>query len=260
MATNPENEPLTSGLLSRLLHARGEEIREAREARGWSQAQLATKVGTSQQTVDRVEKGMVKHTRWLAPLQDALDIPRPREVDTMDVVARQLLDAFKDEGGPDAKLFVYSDDRPVYDLSHEILEARFEKTSREEFLPSIPIYPIYFSDGPVIARRAVKFVEPPGPLERIPGAYGATIFGDEMAPVFKPGDTVFINPYLPPRFMNEVLIFGRPGNPREVMVGTLIEQHPDQWLVDQHNPDHRFQLPRADWPQVHVIVARYINT
>lgn len=49
-------------------------IRAAREERGWSQAELARRAGTSQQTVDRVERGEVSYSRALPDLIAALDM------------------------------------------------------------------------------------------------------------------------------------------------------------------------------------------
>lgn len=47
-----------------------------REARGLTQAQLAEKVGTSQQQIDKLEKNQRKLTReWIFRLAPALDIP-----------------------------------------------------------------------------------------------------------------------------------------------------------------------------------------
>lgn len=44
-------------------------IRELREAVGLSQAALAEAVGTSQQTVDRIERGEVSHSRYTSPIR-----------------------------------------------------------------------------------------------------------------------------------------------------------------------------------------------
>lgn len=49
-------------------------LREAREARGWSQAELATRAGTTQQTVDRLERGVTSFSRALPAVAAALDL------------------------------------------------------------------------------------------------------------------------------------------------------------------------------------------
>lgn len=53
---------------------RGKAIRDAREALGWSQARLARSVDTTQQTIDKLEKGQVTWSRHLAPIEAALGL------------------------------------------------------------------------------------------------------------------------------------------------------------------------------------------
>lgn len=52
----------------------GSNIRAAREAKGMTQAELAEKIGTSQQTVDKIERGVMKRTTYLPEIQKVLGI------------------------------------------------------------------------------------------------------------------------------------------------------------------------------------------
>lgn len=59
----------------------GLRIREAREQRGWSQADLAKVAGTNQATVDRLERGQTRRSKYSAAVLRALgldDGQRPR--------------------------------------------------------------------------------------------------------------------------------------------------------------------------------------
>lgn len=49
-------------------------IREARELKGWSQAALAEMVGTSQQTIDRLERGETDFSRYREPVLKILGL------------------------------------------------------------------------------------------------------------------------------------------------------------------------------------------
>jgi transcriptional regulator with XRE-family HTH domain len=53
---------------------RGSEIKAAREAKGWKQSDLARAVGTSQQNIDRIEKGVITHSRSLPKICEALGL------------------------------------------------------------------------------------------------------------------------------------------------------------------------------------------
>lgn len=52
----------------------GRTVREAREAKGWSQTDLAKLSGTSQQNVDRIERSEVVHSRALPAILAALGL------------------------------------------------------------------------------------------------------------------------------------------------------------------------------------------
>lgn len=52
----------------------GRTVREAREARNWSQADLARVAGTSQQNVNRIERSAVVHSRSLPAILKALGL------------------------------------------------------------------------------------------------------------------------------------------------------------------------------------------
>src|SRR4051812_7450605 len=80
----------------------GQLIRERREARGWSQQELATKAGTSQQNVGRIEAGSISHSRYVQPILEALgsDLGKAliQTTEPGDVIPQQLLVA--DKGMP----------------------------------------------------------------------------------------------------------------------------------------------------------------
>ena len=60
----------------------GENIRDAREAAGFSQRELATRMGTSQAAVARLEAGGTGATLTLQKVADALDLKLTIELST----------------------------------------------------------------------------------------------------------------------------------------------------------------------------------
>lgn len=52
----------------------GPEIKASRLRHGWSQENLAKMVGTKQQTIDRIEKGKILHSRWMPALLQVLGL------------------------------------------------------------------------------------------------------------------------------------------------------------------------------------------
>lgn len=61
----------------------GTRIREARVSKGWSQAQLARIVGSTQQTVARLESGQTEHSPVLTKILHVFSLPGCQEDETL---------------------------------------------------------------------------------------------------------------------------------------------------------------------------------
>src|SRR6516164_6853049 len=53
-------------------------VKRARASKGWSQPELAHRVQTSQQTIDKIETGKVRHSSFLPAIAVELGIPVDR--------------------------------------------------------------------------------------------------------------------------------------------------------------------------------------
>src|SRR6516225_7715371 len=53
-------------------------VKRARASKGWSQPELARRVGTTQQTIDKIEAGIVKHSRFLPAIAVELGVSLDR--------------------------------------------------------------------------------------------------------------------------------------------------------------------------------------
>ncbi|MGF6431474.1 helix-turn-helix domain-containing protein [Bradyrhizobium elkanii] len=58
----------------------GARVRQAREAKGWTQARLAREIHTTQQTIEKIELGKVRRTSFLIDIYEALGIQTDAEV------------------------------------------------------------------------------------------------------------------------------------------------------------------------------------
>lgn len=205
------------------------QIFRAREARGWSQAELADRAGTHQQTVDRIEKGQSKQSQYVADLLRALDLPLNDERSTT-------------VRGAPAKIVSGDDlvgerDLPVH-------------TAAEG------------GDGAlIVSNEAIEYVKRPQPLVGVPNAYGLYVVGDSMQPRYEQGDTVLVHPGRPPGTNVDVVLYRADHGDHYCIVKRLRRATKDKWLLTQWNPppgeERDFELPRDEWPVCHVIVGAY---
>lgn len=82
---------------------KGEEIRRAREAKGWSQADLARAIGVSQPAIQKIERGDVIKSKYLPDIAKSLGLDAGRKllVPLVGYVGASSVACFFDEGqGP----------------------------------------------------------------------------------------------------------------------------------------------------------------
>jgi phage repressor protein C with HTH and peptisase S24 domain len=198
----------------------GDEIRRRRQERGLSQARLAALAHTTQQTVDRIESGVTRHSRAMPQILAVLDLaPGAVQVARTDVVPSAL-------------------PRPGGDL------------------------PIFASaqGGPgemILTYEPIDYVARPDPLANVRDGYAMYIVGDSMSPAFEQGDLALVNPHLPFRGGDDVLVFRELAGEVAAMVKRLVKASQEEWILEQYNPARRFTLPRKEWPRCHVIIGKY---
>lgn len=205
----------------------GQLIKQRREAKGWSQAELGRLVGISQPAIKKIEDGDTSNSRFLPRVAAFLDIP-------------------------------LNDLDPSMSTPSETIPAKRLMGEQD--------FPIHASaeGGPgqiIVSSDAVDWVPRPAPLAHVPGSYGLLVSGTSMEPEYRPGDTALVNPHLP-IIGDEVYIFyaERHGEGRAT-IKHLRRQAPDAWHVSQWNPPDGgkkdFTLPRREWQWAHRVLGKY---
>ena len=223
MTNEPNRDPIQL-----LREGKGATIRRVREEQGLSQAELAKLAKTSQQTVDRIERGVVEHSRAYPRILEALGMPN-RGFDA-DRIQERL--------------------ERIADNSRERHKANINENSTiESPLDSrIPVY----SSGDGAGRRLVNAVPRSYPVEFVDGAYGLVMLGNEMEPAVRNGEIAIVNPNLPPSPQCEVVvrIDGR------LTIRTLAGETDTHWSMQQWNPPAKTTMKKADHEQPQLVVAR----
>ncbi len=207
-------------------------IRAAREGLKWTQTDLARRIGTKQQTIEKIELGKVKHTRLFPKLAAELGLD-PRKL-MPDLVSNTL-------GGsdviPESDLRSETRDFPVH--------AATQGGAGELIMSSDP----------------VSWILRPVPLLGVSRAYGIIVVGESMVPEFRPGDTALVHPHLPPERYETFVFYAEGEGDVRCTIKHLIRWTETTWHVRQWNPAKGqkadFQLPRKEWGRCHMVVGRY---
>jgi phage repressor protein C with HTH and peptisase S24 domain len=210
----------------------GEIIRRAREARGWSQAQLANRVGISQPAIKKIEAGDIRHSKFLPKIAQVLGL----SLGELDPTLTQV----------------------TLPPAQEAAAGRGLLGERD--------FPVHASaeGGPgqiIVSHDAVDFMERPAPLIHVRDSYGLLITGTSMEPEYRQGDTALVNPHLPIVTGEVYIFYAEKAGEARATIKYLRRQTADKWLVSQHNPPDGmakdFALVRKEWQWAHRVIGKY---
>ncbi len=243
-----ENKRVPVPLIERLAKARGEDIRTAREAKGWSQAELAEKAGTTQQTVDRIERGVTEHSRAYVPLRDALGLP-PLEGFDPDKTKRMLESIKRTSEKEFAKWEAERRHRPSDEVQpHNPLNVA-------DFIPIYSMSGLF--DDYLLSDQPVDSIRRGYPVEHVKGAFGVISTEDAMSPVIRPGDVAIVNPNLPAIPGGEALLSNENDGKWSGFLRTLAGDDGENWILQTWTPKPvQLKTPKSHYKRVEMVVAK----
>jgi SOS-response transcriptional repressor LexA len=112
---------------------------------------------------------------------------------------------------------------------------------------------LFFDNGTPVA-----YTYRPDDLRGVPEAYAVYVVGDSMSPRFKPGQLVFVNPSIPPRPGDDVVI---QQTTQEVFIKELVRRTEKVIRTKQYNPGDTIDYPVGTVAAIHVVVfSKHIRT
>jgi phage repressor protein C with HTH and peptisase S24 domain len=228
-------------------------IRKARRDLNMTQAELATQVGQSQKTVSDWENGVVSQIRGWEKVADVLGIGR-------DVFMEKMSEA----------VAMNPISKRVSPQVREFLQKRSPLSERPPLISVAHVGPQGVRDVPVYGRakggedgqyqfngEILGWESRPPMLMGVREAYAIYVDGESMFPRYKPGETVWVNPNIPPSRGNDVIVQLHPDEPDDVPHGFIKEfvgWSPNHLRLHQWNPAGEVVFPRQRVKSIHQIV------
>lgn len=198
----------------------GEQVREERERRGLSQIELAAISNTTQQSIDRIERDVVKRSRSMIEVATALDLALPVKTTSNGEVSgsANLNTNFK---------------VPVYGKAIGGIHGQF-----------------------VLNGNKIDDILAPASLRGVRDAYAVYTSGESMEPRYFAGEALFINPHMPVRRGDFVVaqIAHEESEPPLAYVKRFISLNADTIKLEQFNPHEILEFDAVDVVSVHKIV------
>lgn len=223
----------------------GELIREHREKAGLSQAQLAEMAKSSQQTIDRIERGETKHSRAFPRILAALKIDKELTFSELAISEARL-------------------EEEIAALASLRLQDSVKVPGFDDFDRNDPDHLKVYTLQPVDEHRykfdpvAVDYVVRPDPLRRVRRGYAMLVPDDRNYPTLRAGDTLLLNPHLAVRADNEALLTQVAKEEKAIysLIATIVEID-DEFYTVRHGAGEPYKLRKADWGYANLVVGKF---
>lgn len=214
-------------------------LRELRERAGLSMQGLASRVGTSAPQINKLEKGERRLTLdWMTRLARGLGV-EPQALLPQSEETPAALPPPRRAGGPlpggEAALAPALPQSDPGDLIPVRSAAR--GGSDQE---------MHLQDGPI------DFIRRPHSLLRVRDAYAIYMLGDSMAPRFRQGQLLHVNPFKPPQPGSGVVVTKTSD---AVLIKEFVRRSATTLHLRQYNPDMMLELPLSEIRDVHTVVG-----
>jgi len=178
-------------------------IFERRTQMNLTQAALAEMIGAHQQTINKLERGEIKFSRYMEKLEEALELEPGTLTDTMTGAIRKR------------------------DKRRRRRKQRAPTRSRD-FTP-LPLFSSMPGDEGmmVVATRHHGYTDRPSPLHNIPEAYGVLL--STAAAGYDPGDIVWLDPKSNLQTDRDVLLHS--SDRRASLLARLLDHNKTHWVV-----------------------------
>jgi len=223
----------------------GKLIKNAREQRGWSQADLGKRIGISQPAVKKIEAGETKKSKYFPKIGQVLEIPLFQ------------LDPTLSSSGHGS---VNQPDK--YNL--EVRNSKLNAIPGTELMgeADLPVHSIVQGGrgALVLENEPFTYIRRPRRLTGIKDAYGVLVIGNSMAREYNENDIAYVDPRLHPRKGDPCVFQGIREDGTVEAILKYLERSPDAsetvYYVSQSNPEKKFTIKKADWQKCHVAVGK----
>jgi phage repressor protein C with HTH and peptisase S24 domain len=105
---------------------------------------------------------------------------------------------------------------------------------------------MFLDDGPI------DYIPRPHSLQHVRDAYSTYMVGDSMAPRFRPGQLLHVNPYKPPQPGTGVVVRTRDD---AMLIKEFVRRSDTTLYLKQYNPAAELDFPLAEIREIHIVVG-----
>lgn len=247
----------------------GDRVRAEREARGWSQAELAKRVvragfkSMSQPGIRKIESGDTKVPDCRNELAAALGVSlRWLQEGKGDKHAGVSSPALP----PHSPVLFFQSTLPEMDpRPPESAPPRVETTAAPP-LPGRPDIPVWASaeaganGAMVLINEPIDWIRRSEKMQGVRSPFAFYVIGSSMSPAIEHGEQVVINPSrLPTVGKDHVFLQTQEDGTILALVKRLVRNGATAWRVRQFNPERELELPKTTWSKAYMISEKRVD-
>jgi phage repressor protein C with HTH and peptisase S24 domain len=238
----------------------GERVKAEREAKGWSQAELARRVTRAGYTITQggiaqIERRGDTEPKSIVQLAEALAV-------SVTWLQTNRGERYRPGDGLDAEQL----SMPEAGRRRRPLDLTDRPANRTGLNRSGPLQVYASAQGGaegamLLSNDPVAWIPRDARLEGIRDAYGCFVSGDSMEPAYERGNLLLVNPAAAVGpgddciFLRETV-----DDTRYVLVKRLVRVSEQSWTVRQYNPLKTYTLSRKEWQKAHLVIGKYNRT
>lgn len=233
----------------------GKNVEWYRLQNGYTQENLADIVGCKQQTINSIEKGRIKRSKYLPYIANALGI-NIADLDP-DLKNNQGLQNLKpiDFGKTTENLI---NPLGLINIHDSTDHSKPNQNYIKKIDSDVPIFSTikkihhYFT----LTSTPVEYIPRPYLVNLEKDAFGIIIGDQTMSPLFRIGDIIIIHPRKTVKEQDICLFTGCENGITIHTIGELIHENTSSWIVKQYEPDCTFSLPKTIWKKYNTIIIK----
>lgn len=233
----------------------GKNVERYRLKNSYTQENLADIVGCKQQTINSIEKGRIKRSKYLPYIASALGV-NIADLDP-DLNKDQNKRAFELTHSNNHKENINSDINTV-NIHDVINEHKSTSNYLKKINSDIPIFATikeldnYF----LITNTPVEYIPRPHLVNLEKDAFGIIIGNHAMYPLFRVGDVIVVHPRKTVKEHDICIFIGYENGLMIYTIGELIHEDALSWTVRQYKLYCNFSLPKTVWKKCNAIIIK----
>lgn len=222
---------------------------------GYTQENLADIIGCKQQTINSIEKGRIKRSKYLPYIAKALNVNIADLDPDLKEDSGPIIPQTTSNSQQNTKLYPVLNDFSKDNSNNNTTNYLNKINSDVPIFGTQEAIKHYFT----VTKTPVEFLPRPHLVNLEKDAFGIIIGTQIMLPLFRIGDIIIIHPRKTPKEQDICLFIGYENSITIYTIAELVHEDFLSWTIKHYHSYDTCSLSKTIWKKCHCIVAKYFR-